>query len=268
MGAKETPEVPFPCCPCQQWTPHDRAASLHQALSSKAAATLSEMSISCWILTTPGLDFLLAQHRLTELAVMMQFSHLLCPAWQPLVTRGHWSGASVAEKLNFTSYLMFIDLDVNSPLGCWRPPWLLSTAQLAPIPWKSPALLRPEVSPPAMWERFPPAPSSAILTLKAFGLSLSSVPNTTPTIPCYFSGLPMSRTHYFQKVHVSKKTHATVWRLISRSKGNFKGLMQMNMCAWDKTEQTAPSELFSIPTTWKGASTVKKTEISGMRPSE
>lgn len=135
----------------------------------------------------------------------MKFSHLLCPTWQPLVTQGHWNGASVAEKLNFTLYLMLIDLDVNSPRGCWLLPCLLSTAGLSLVPRKCPAFLLPEVLPPAMREHLQPVPSSATLTLKAFGLSGSSVPNTISTILCYFSELQMSCTNNFQKVHISKK---------------------------------------------------------------
>lgn len=82
------------------------------------------------------------------------------------------------------------------------------------------------------------------LTLKAFSLSVSSVTNTALATPCSFLGFKWAALQFTESAH-KQKCMQLLRMLISRSKGNSKHLMQLNMCARYENRQTELSLNYS-----------------------
>lgn len=230
-----------------------------------------------WIListTAPSLgNCPLFQHHPVEPSMTMEMLYICSVQYG-----SHWAhGATemwlgMTEQRNFQFYLIFINIDANR---CKQPLWLLATplGSSAELDFTlflgKTRLFQVRMSLDSPWKTISGSlPTFEILTLKAFSLSVSSVTNTALATPCSFLGFKWAALQFTESAH-KQKCMQLLRMLISRSKGNSKGLMQLNMCARYKNRTNrAFFELFQIQTTWKGKSTARKTERSGMRPSE
>lgn len=136
-----------------------------------------------------------------------------------------------------------------APVGAGYHGGKLVRTRLHPIPWKGQALQSPDVLAFATENHVQGAFTFGTLTLKAFSLSVRSVVNTVPTTLCSFLGFRRGALQFTESAH-QHKCMPLLWMLISRSKGNSKGLVQLNMCARYKNRMNrAFSEFFQIQTT-------------------
>lgn len=125
----------------------------------------------------------------------------------------------------------------------------LVRTRLHPIPWQGQALQSPDVFAFAMENHVQGSFTLETLTLKAFSPSVHSIVNTVPATLCSLLGFRRVALQFTESAH-QHKCKPLLRMLISRSKGNSKGLMQLNMCARYKNRRNrAFSELFQIQTT-------------------
>lgn len=178
------------------------------------------------------------------------------------------NGASVAEKLNSKLHVIVIDLDVNRAYGCWLPPWPAQQSEVL-----SGSLEMP--SSPASWgpttchgKAFPACPFLWDSHLRGIWFFTELSSKCRPTIPRYLSGFKMSCTNNLQKVHISKNARDCMEADFQIKRQFQRPDADEHVCQIQNRTNRALSRLLSIPATWKGESAVRKTGISGTRPSE